>query len=198
MQLVQHFRQYYTKVMDLPGAPKKIAYGVALGTALDFLPIPIISIPLGYVLARLLRINAPATVLAVIFFKWAVPFFYALDYMVGRLFLGDFPAPEIPEFTEGLAAWLYKLQHLGYPFLLGAGINSVLAGVTSYYVVRHLLDIKQRRRSMRIGRKIKHKTMHKDAANNKVINKDVKKEKTVRSKLLKIVKDKAGKIKRKK
>lgn len=32
---------YYKKVMEMPDSPKKIARGVALGLAFDFLPIPV-------------------------------------------------------------------------------------------------------------------------------------------------------------
>ena len=44
---------YYKKVMEMPDSPKKIARGVALGLAFDFLPIPVISIPLSYLVARI-------------------------------------------------------------------------------------------------------------------------------------------------
>ena len=49
---------YYKRMVSLPDTPKKIAQGVALGFAFDFLPIPIISIPLSYLFARLTRCNA--------------------------------------------------------------------------------------------------------------------------------------------
>lgn len=152
-KIFQRAKEYYSKVMDLPDSPKKVALGVAMGTAMDFLPVPIISIPISYVLAKLLRINAAAAVLAVIFFKWAVPFFFAVNYMVGRLILGGkgpVPAPEIH--LTGFDAWLQWVMHLGYPFLLGAFINASLAGTAMYFLVKRLLLCRQLKRKKTSGK----------------------------------------------
>ena len=65
--IIDSIKAYYTRVMSLPDSPKKVAQGVALGFAFDFLPIPIISIPLSYLIARLARCNAVAAVCTVIF-----------------------------------------------------------------------------------------------------------------------------------
>lgn len=151
--IIQRARDYYTKVMDLPDSPKKIALGAAMGTAMDFLPVPIISIPISYVLAKLLRINAAAAVLAVIFFKWAVPFFFAINYMVGKLILGGSAPAPVPEFhPTGLEAWIMWVKHLGYPFLLGAFINAVVAGTGMYFLLNKLLLCRQHKRQKPLGK----------------------------------------------
>lgn len=144
----------FKKVMDLPDSPRKIALGVALGTSLEFLPMPFVSIPVSFVLAKLARINAAAAVLTVIFFKWAVPFFFALNYYVGRAILGgDVPRGIDSKFSVlDLSAWMEWIRQLGYPFLLGAVINSTVAAVTTYFLVRALLDYRRRKKLSMIAR----------------------------------------------
>ncbi|MFA4884291.1 MAG: DUF2062 domain-containing protein [Desulfotomaculaceae bacterium] len=138
-------RTYYNKMMELPDSPKKIAKGVALGLAFDFLPIPIISIPLSYLAARLIRCNPVATVATVIFFKLAVPFFYTLNIMVGNIFLGDMPGPDIVySGASVIGSFVARLVEHGYPFLLGSVLNSVLVFVLVYFLI--LFIQKNRRR----------------------------------------------------
>ena len=60
----------YKELLRSADSSNRIAHGIALGVAMDFLPIPFISIPISYVVARLLRINAPAATLTVVFLKW--------------------------------------------------------------------------------------------------------------------------------
>jgi len=144
----RRLKDTYNRVMDLPDSPRKIALGVALGTALDFLPMPFVSIPVSFLLARLVRVNAAAAVLTVIFFKWAVPFFFALNYYVGRALLGGGPPRGIERQVSVLefSTWVEWMKELGHPFMLGAAINSVAAGVITYLVIRSLLECRRKRR----------------------------------------------------
>lgn len=138
--LVDSARSYYDKVMGLSGCPQKIARGVALGLAFDFLPIPVISIPLSYLAARLTRCNPVATVATVIAFKLAVPFFYALNILVGNALLGDLPGPQIAASGIPLAdPLLEKVIGHGYPFLAGSLVNAGLAGLAVYFLLTGLL-----------------------------------------------------------
>jgi len=137
-------RSYYNKMMELPDSPKKIAKGVALGLAFDFLPIPIISIPLSYLAARLIRCNPVATVATVIFFKLAVPFFYTLNIMVGNVFLGDMPGPDIQSAGSSvISSFINRLVEHGYPFLLGSVLNFVLVFVLVYFLILFLLKCRR-------------------------------------------------------
>ncbi|MFZ5646398.1 MAG: DUF2062 domain-containing protein [Bacillota bacterium] len=151
VKYLRRLKDTYEKVMDLPDSPRKIAQGVALGTALEFLPMPFISIPVSYLLARLVRVNAAAAVLTVIFFKWAVPFFFAFNYYIGKILLGsaDLYSFENSVSLTGTEACIEWMRHLGYPFLVGAAINSVLAGVVTYYGVRALLECRRKKRTQR-------------------------------------------------
>lgn len=128
----------YHEVMDLPDAPHKIAHGVALGTALDFFPIPLISIPVAYLLARCLRVSAVAAALSAAFFKWAVPFFYALNYLVGSTVTGDSLAV-----GTGAGGSLSTLKQMGYPFFIGAAIDAALAWILIYFPVRRILEVRR-------------------------------------------------------
>ncbi|MGB9802484.1 DUF2062 domain-containing protein [Desulfofundulus sp.] len=132
----------YNRVLDLPDAPYRIAHGVALGTALDFLPIPLLSIPVAYLLARALRVNALAAALSAIFFKWAVPVFYILNYLVGSAVTGGTPAP-----CAGRS--LSTLKQVSLPFLVGATVDAAFAWVLIYFPLRHLLEIRRTRKRPR-------------------------------------------------
>lgn len=122
-------------------SPKKIALGVALGTSLNFLPMPFVSIPISFILAKIVRVNATAAVFAVIILKWAVPFFFTFNYYLGRHLLGVSPIKNIGQNIElvNLAGIVFWLKGLGVPFLLGSAINSLVAGVVTYYAVSTFL-----------------------------------------------------------
>jgi uncharacterized protein (DUF2062 family) len=138
--------------MEIPDSPRKIAQGVALGIALDFLPLPLISIPVSFILAKLFRINAVSAVLAVIFFKWAVPVFFYFDFLVGKLLIGE--TAQGKDVLEGVSftgpdAWIAWIKGLGYPFLLGSVVNSIIVGVIVYFAVKALLDYYRRKKNSR-------------------------------------------------
>ena len=84
---------YYKKSWRCP-IHRKIARG-CLGLAFDFLPIPVISIPLSYLVARITHCSPAAAVATVVVFKLAVPIFYTLNFLSGRLLLGDLPGPDL-------------------------------------------------------------------------------------------------------
>lgn len=149
MDLVGRLKKQYNRVMDIPDAPKKIASGAALGLALDFLPIPLISIPVAYIIARLAGGNAVAAALTAAFFKWAVPFFYVLNMVTGGLVLGYNEFDDVEQvaaiFYEADAGWLEKFTLLGYPFLTGAFINAILAFTLVYLALHKALRLKQQK-----------------------------------------------------
>lgn|GEM_PF-493865 len=149
---IGRLKKSYAEVMELPDSPKKIAQGVALGIALDFLPLPFVSIPISFILAKLIRVNAAAAVLTVIFFKWAVPFFFTLDYYVGKALLGGGPPQGMNRQVALLefSAWMQWIKELGQPFLLGALINACVFGVAAYFVAKALLDGRRKKKAARL------------------------------------------------
>jgi uncharacterized protein (DUF2062 family) len=133
-------------MVSLPDTPKKIAQGVALGFAFDFLPIPIISIPLSYLFARLIRCNTVSAVATVIFFKLAVPFFYTLDMMTGKAILGDISGPAFHVAGDSFfSSFLAQMVEHGYPFLFGSIINAALAWFVVYMLLTYIIKRKRRR-----------------------------------------------------
>ena len=141
------FKAYYRKVVDISDSPKKIAGGVAIGLAFDFLPLPVISIPVSYLIARLARCNAVAAVATVVFFKLAVPFFFTLNIVVGNSLFGDIAGPEIASDNSSLSAPLLQalIEH-GYSFLFGSLVNATFVGLAVYFLLVFLLE---RRRKWR-------------------------------------------------
>lgn len=142
--LADNANSYYCKIIALPGSPRKIAGGVALGLAMDFLPIPVISIPLSYLAARFTRCNTVAAVATVVAFKLAVPFFFALNIITGSALLGDTPDLGIPDTDVPLLAPMLKiLAEYGYPFLAGSLVNATLAYLAGYMLLVSLLRRKR-------------------------------------------------------
>lgn len=146
--LADSVKTYYRKLMELPDSTEKIARGVALGFSFDFLPIPVISIPLSYLVARLTNCNPLAAVATVVFFKLAVPFFFTLNILTGKLFLNDISGPEIVIAGDTVfSLYLSKLVAYGYPFLIGSVINATVAWLAVYFLLHSLLKTRRRGKS---------------------------------------------------
>lgn len=149
MRILGYLKEYYARVLDLPDAPVKVARGAALGTALDFFPIPFVSIPVAYLLARLLGSNGVAAALAATFFKWAVPFFYLFNITVGQLITGNWSMTVSVLTGSAKLKWPDAVNALGYPFFIGAIFNSILAGGIVYFSLKRLLEFRQKRRGLK-------------------------------------------------
>lgn len=147
LRLAESVRSYCARMAGLADSPSKVAGGVALGLAFDFLPVPLISIPLSYLVARLVRCNAVAAVATVIFFKLAVPFFFTLNVIVGRALIGDIPGPDIADTGNSLLNLLISsLAEHGYPFLVGSLVNATLVLLAMYFLLVFVLERRRRRR----------------------------------------------------
>lgn len=124
------------RLLSEPDAPHRIAHGLALGLAVDFFPLPLVSIPVACLLARLLRANIAAAALSAAFFKWAVPFFYALNLLTGSALLGGeayLPVKSAP------SSLFFSFREAKTAFLAGAILNAVLSWAVSYLLARRLL-----------------------------------------------------------
>ena len=152
MSIKGRLKKYYTRVMDIPDAPVKVARGAAIGLAMDFLPVPIIGIPIAYVVARVAGGNGLAAALTATFFKWAVPFFYMFNLATGSLVMGfkeyQHAMPVMNSAALTPADWVNYLSQFGYPFLIGAVINSLLAWLALYFGVRKLMLVRQKRKGI--------------------------------------------------
>ncbi|MEG6522834.1 DUF2062 domain-containing protein [Desulfotomaculum sp. 1211_IL3151] len=140
-------RDSYHKLLSLPDAPKKVAQGIALGVAFDFLPVPFISIPLSFIVAKLIRVHAVAATLTVLIFKPAVPLFFTINIFVGKFLLGTVPSPITTDLAQGvplLTKAILKIKALGFPFLVGSGINALIASFLVYFLALNLLEARRR------------------------------------------------------
>jgi len=137
----------YHRLLNLPEAPQKVAQGIALGIAFDFLPVPFISIPLSFLVAKLVRVHAVAATLTVCLFKPVVPLFFTLNIFVGKLLVGTAPSPITDELAHGvpiLTKALLKIKALGFPFLVGSVTNALWAGLLVYFIAVKFLEARQR------------------------------------------------------
>ncbi|GAB6179302.1 hypothetical protein JCM14036_06210 [Desulfotomaculum defluvii] len=140
-------RDSYHKLLNLPEAPKKVAQGIALGVAFDFLPVPFISIPLSFIVAKLIRVHAVAATLTVLIFKPAVPLFFTLNIFVGKFLVGTAPSPITTDLAQGvplLTKAVLKIKALGFPFLVGSFVNAFIASFLVYFLSVKILEARQR------------------------------------------------------
>jgi uncharacterized protein (DUF2062 family) len=149
IRVSEYLKNYYNKVMSLPDSPKKIATGVALGVAFDFLPVPIISIPLSYLVARLIRCSLLAAPATVIVFKPLVPLFFTFNILIGRILCGNVPETNVTiSGFSFLGPYLEKLIAYGYPFLVGSLVNATLFSLAVYFILLFFLERRRRRLDM--------------------------------------------------
>lgn len=142
-RLAESVKSYCRRVFTLADSPHKIAAGAALGLAFDFLPVPLISIPLAYAAAKIARLNTVAAVATVVFFKLFVPFFFTLNVVVGSAVFGGLPWPQPPSAAGlPLGGFLSVLTQYGFPFLAGSVFNAVLAGAAVYFSLLALIKRK--------------------------------------------------------
>lgn len=147
--VLEYLKNYYNKVMSLPDSPKKIATGVALGVAFDFLPIPIISIPLSYLVARIIRCSPLAAVATVVVLKPLVPVLFTFDLLIGRFFCGGGPETEVTiNGLSFLGPFLEKIIEHGYPFLIGSLVNAAFFSCAVYFLLLFVLERRRRRLGM--------------------------------------------------
>lgn len=154
-------KEAYHKLLNLPESPKKVAQGIALGGAFDFLPVPFVSIPISFIVAKLIRVHAVAATLTVILFKPVVPLFFTLNIFVGKMLVGNAPSPITTEIAHGipfLTKALLKIKALGLPFLVGCVVNAILASILAYFVAMKILEARQRARAKKLNSKMLNKT----------------------------------------
>lgn len=130
-------RYKFLKILRLRDSSDKVAKGVALGIAFNFLPTFGLGLIGAFLFAGLIRANQMAAVLSAILVKFGIPIFYLLNLAVGHLVLGDgFIVEEgnMPHFSFSEINW-GALKSLGFPFLIGSLINAVWTGVLAYFLV---------------------------------------------------------------
>lgn len=134
MKLPRKIKYYYLKYKRTKDTPKSIAKGIALGISLDFFPTFGLGLILAFFTAGLFKANRPAAVLAAIAGKWAIPFFYYLNYKIGQLFTGMGSA-RYGAFDLKVMFQVINFKNLSYVFLVGSFINGIMVALVTYYIV---------------------------------------------------------------
>jgi len=162
MRIKRYFRYQYLRILRLKDTPDKIAKGVALGVALDFLPLPFVSLFVAWIIARLARWNSLAAVITAAALKPAVfTIFFPLNVLVGSLFVeGRTISPgqvQVPVAEPGiephaLASFFSPetIKALGWPFLVGSAINATVSFLLVYYLLKRTLVFRMEKRLARL------------------------------------------------
>lgn len=130
----------FLKIMRLKDGSDKIAKGVALGVAFNFLPTFGLGIFCALITAGLIGTNKMAAGLSCILIKFGIPLFYILNLAVGHLVLGEGFVADDGSKISMLHMQLSDLKNLGMPFLVGSIVNAVWTAILSYYLVLNATD----------------------------------------------------------
>lgn len=136
-KIIRWSRYKILKILRLKDGSDRIAKGVALGIVFNFLPTFGLGLICAFLVAGLVRANQMAAVLSAILVKFGLPFFYLLNLAVGQIAVGQGLAiggAEMPHFSFTEMNW-EGIKNLGWPFLIGSMINSLCAGILTYFLV---------------------------------------------------------------
>lgn len=140
-------------------SPHRVAFGVAIGVGISFLPLPGLGLVVAAFLAWLLRASIAAAVVGqVVGNPWTFPFIWWSTYGLGRwIWPGDqsFHWSEV----ESLG-WSYLASHMPQilnnvvlPLLIGGGIlGSILALLTYAFVYWELWRFGKNRKARKRGK----------------------------------------------
>ena len=137
---VKRLKDKLLKLINIKDNPYKLAKSMALGFFLALLPLPGLNIPLGVILAKLLRLNIVATTVPALLLTYVSPFLYVLNYKTGAIFIKTSERPP-QDFTYDLSFWekiVNFFSHAGPAYLLGSAINATLAAATAYVVFLYI------------------------------------------------------------
>jgi uncharacterized protein (DUF2062 family) len=148
------FRLYWHRLHRLPGTPHAIAAGFSLGVGFSLNPFLGTHIVLSVLAARLTRVSMVGAALGTLVMNpWTAPAIWFSTYYVGRLIEGGKrPGPRTPGFGamfKHLSESLWTLDsHLFMesvwpvirPMLLGSILLGVLAGLTTFALIKPALE----------------------------------------------------------
>ncbi|MBP2660184.1 MAG: hypothetical protein H6Q69_3216 [Firmicutes bacterium] len=115
----------WKRLLMLRGDRRKIARGIALGIAMNFIPTLGIGPPFVYLVARIIKAHRIAAIVSTVGVKVAIPLLYILNYIIGELLL---------EQKLVLDLSLSRIMDVGVIFFLGMVINFMVTFVIAYYL----------------------------------------------------------------
>ena len=133
------FRAMRQRILTLPGHPREIAAGLAIGVFVGMTP----TIPLQSLLAIVLCFLLKQSKLAAFMGTWVsnpltLPVIYYCDYEVGRIMTGvERPSLLLADFS--LQRMVDLGFHIVYPLLIGGLFVGLLAAIPAYIISRKIL-----------------------------------------------------------
>lgn len=142
------------RLRRLPGTPEGIARGFAIGVGINFWPVLFTHIPLGYVIAKLLRGNVIAMIAGTMLGNpWTFATVYPLMYKLGKAVQGTHSIhhPRVFDSIDKIWDMLVQIQSWNdmeivfHQLLLPMGIGGFLLGLpcvlAAYYLVRNSVRV---------------------------------------------------------
>lgn len=154
--ILRELKSRFFKIINIKDNPVKLAKSMSLGFGLALLPLPGINLPLGILLAKLLRLNIIATSAPALLLTYVSPFLYLLNYKTGAVFIKTSEKPP-QDFAYDLTFWekiLNFFAQAGPAYLLGSVINASLAALVSYFAFLVIYKNARRLFSRRYGIKL--------------------------------------------
>lgn len=125
----------WKRLLMLRGDPRRIARGIALGVAINFIPTVGFGPPLVYWLAGLLQGHRTAALVSTMGIKVAIPLLYFLNYIVGEFLL--------EQRLNSRLIW-HGVLDTGASFFLGMVINFTVTFVITYYWVLRWIALRNK------------------------------------------------------
>jgi len=141
-RIIRWSRYKFLKILRLKDGSDRIAKGVALGIAFNFLPTFGLGLICAFLTAGLVKANQMAAVLSAILVKFGIPIFYILNLAMGHLILGQGLTVEggtVPHLSLGEFDWV-SIKQLGWPFLVGSVVNAIWTGILAYFLVFRMVE----------------------------------------------------------
>lgn len=151
MRLKRYLRYHYFKMIRLKDTPTKVARGAGLGLAMDFaIPIPLVSIFIAFLAARILKVNSFAAVMSATVLKPFFPGIVLVNVYIQSILVTFFPVlgrlvlPR-PEGTNLLGNMINSILSRGVPYLLAGLINGLVVFAVSYMILHYVLNLRMER-----------------------------------------------------
>ena len=133
---------YYT-FLRLEGSGHNLACGFAWGAAASFTPFMGLHILIGCFLSKLSKGNMLAAAIGTLIGNpLTFPFFWSLEYSLGRLVLGqgdDGKIIEIDDFTAFLTAFFDHFYGFIFPMIIGGFLLMPVVFVIFYFPIKYMI-----------------------------------------------------------
>jgi len=148
LRLTRYLKYQYYKMIRVKDTPSKVAQGVGMGFAMDFaVPIPLVSIFVAFIVARILKMNSLAAVMSATALKPFFPAIVALNIYIQSILVMVFPSmrgvvlphPAGTNFVENI---INSILSRGVPYLLAGLFNGTVIFVISYLAVYYTLKVR--------------------------------------------------------